>query len=258
MIPSIIGLISAILVFGGALFGIWLQKYLPARHLESNTHEIVKLGSGMIGTLTALVLGLLVSSTKSSFDSMNSGIVEGSAKIIILDRALVRYGPETADARKTLQEAISDCIKRVWPDGLTDLSKVPAFEHYNEMETVQGSLMALKPQTDAQRRLLSQAMQLTDDLTQTRWLLIEQARSEIPWTFLVVLVFWLTVLFISFGMFTPRNATVVTVLFVCACSVSAALFLVLELNGPLDGIIKASNAPLRDALRHISQEGAGH
>jgi hypothetical protein len=123
----------------------------------------------------------------------------------------------------------------------------------NRVEGVQGLLRALTPQTDGQRQLLAQAQQVAGDMSQTRWLLMEEAQNELPLPLLVVLVCWLTVLFVSFGLFAPRNATVITVLFVCACSMSAAIFLILEMNRPLDGFLKVSNAPLRNALEHLDR-----
>src|SRR5499427_4824934 len=110
-----IALTSAGCIFSGALLGLWLQRLLPGHHLSRETQDVVKLSAGMIATLTALVLGLLVSSAKSSFDTMNSGIVQGSAKFILLDRALARYGPETKAAREQLQRALTVTIEMIWP-----------------------------------------------------------------------------------------------------------------------------------------------
>jgi hypothetical protein len=121
------------------------------------------------------------------------------------------------------------------------------------VEGVQGLLRILTPQTEGQRQLLAQAQQVAGDMSQTRWLLMEEAQNELPLPLLVILIGWLTVFFVSFGLFAPRNATVITVLFVCACSMAAALFLILELNRPLDGFIKVSNAPLRNALEHLDR-----
>ena len=119
------------------------------------------------------------------------------------------------------------------------------------MEAVQWRLRELTPQTALQRQLLTEANQLASDLAQTRWLMMAEAQNELPLPLLVILVCWLTFLFVSFGLFAPRNATVVTVLFVCAYSMSAAVFLVLELNRPLDGFIKVSSAPLRNVLEQL-------
>ena len=121
------------------------------------------------------------------------------------------------------------------------------------MELVQDKLSELTPQKDVQRQTLAQAQQIVGDLSQTRWMLIEQEQNQLPLPLLVILVFWLTLLFVSFGLFAPTNATSLTVLFVGACAISPAIFLVLELSKPLEGFIKLSNAPLRNALQHLNQ-----
>jgi hypothetical protein len=253
MNSTFIALASAGCIFSGALVGLGLQRLLPGHHLSKETQDVVKLSAGTIATLTALVLGLLVSSAKSTFDAMNNGLVRGSAKLILLDRALARYGPETKAAREELKRTLADGIERVWPTEKTGVSALTAFERANGMELVQDKLSELTPQRDVQRQALAQAQQMVGDLSQTRWLLIEQEQDQLPLPLLFILVFWLTLLFVSFGLFSPANLTALTVLFVGACAVSAAIFLVLELNRPLEGFIKISNAPLRNALQHLNQ-----
>ncbi len=243
-----IGLLSASCIFSGSLLGLALQKALPHHHLSKESHEIVKLGAGMVATLTALVLGLLVSSAKTSFDAMNSGIVQGGAKVILLDRILAQYGPETKSLREQLRRGVAATIENLWPRQRTGVENLTAFERANGMEIIQGELRALLPKDDAQRQLLVQARQTASELLNTRWLLIEEAQNQLPVPFLVILLFWLTMLFVTFGLFSPRNATVVVVLFVCALSASAAIFLVLEMNQPLAGIIRVSAAPFLKAL----------
>ena len=253
MNATAIACVSTGCIFAGALLGLGLQKLLPGHHLSKETQDIVRLSAGMIATLTALVLGLLVSSAKSSFDAMNNGIVQGSAKFILLDRALTHYGPETQAARDQLQRALAGGIETIWPLEKNGVSALTAFERVNAIELVQDKLRDLTPHTDAQRQALAQAQQLAGDVSQTRWLLIEQGQNQLPLPLLLVLVFWLTLLFVSFGLFAPTNVTALTVLFVGACAVSVAIFLVIELNRPLDGFIKISNAPLRNALQHLNQ-----
>jgi len=248
-----IGMTTAGSVFSGALLGIGIRRLLPGHHLSKETQEVVKLSTGTIATLTALVLGLLVSSAKSSFDAMNTGLVQGSAKYILLDRTLAHYGPEAKPAREQLKRVLAAGIEMVWPAEKTDVPALTAFERANGIELVQDKVNELTPQNDAQRQTLAQAQQLVRDLAQTRWLLIEQAQNQLPLPLLLILVFWLILLFVSFGLFAPANGTAITVLFVGACAISAAVFLVLELNRPLDGVVKISSAPLRNALQHLSQ-----
>lgn len=253
MNSTFIALASAGFIFAGALLGMGLRRLLPGHHLTKETQDIVKLSAGMVATLTALVLGLLVSSAKNSFDTMNTGIVQASAKLILADRALARYGPETKDARDQLKRGIAAGIEMIWPMERTDEPALTAFERANSLELVQDKLRDLTPQDDAQREVLAQARQIVGDLGQIRWLLIEQEQNQLPLPLLLVLVFWLTLLFVSFGLFAPPNATALTVLFVGACAVSAAIFLVLELNRPLEGFVRISNAPLRNALQHLGK-----
>lgn len=253
MSSFMMGLITAGSVFGGALVGMGLARMLPGHHLTKEMQDLVKLSAGTIATLTALVLGLLVSSAKSSFDSMNAGIVQGSAKYIVMDRALAHYGPEAQAVREQLKRVLAAGIEMIWPTEHTGVSGLTAFERGNGIETLQEKLRELTPKNDLQRQTLAQAQQIANELGQTRWLLIEQAQNELPTPLLMILVFWLVLLFASFGMFAPRNITALTVLFVGACAISAAIFLVLELNRPLDGLIKVSSAPLRNALQHLGQ-----
>src|SRR5690349_16281825 len=179
MSSLIIGLISAVAIFSGALVGMALQRRLPGHHLSKEMHDLVKLSAGTIATLTALVLGLLVSSAKSSFDTINTGIVQSSAKFILLDRTLARYGPEAKAVREQLKRTLAAGIEMVWPTEKTGVSALTALDRANGMELVQDKLHELAPQNDPQRQCLAQAQQLVSDLTQTRWLLIEQAQTQL-------------------------------------------------------------------------------
>src|SRR5262249_16923750 len=111
-----IGLISAACIFGGALLGMWLHKVLPERHLDDASKDTVKLGAGLLATLAALVLGLLVSSAKSSFDAINTGIAQAGAKVLLADHMLADYGPETKDVRGQLRNIVASSIDRIWPE----------------------------------------------------------------------------------------------------------------------------------------------
>jgi hypothetical protein len=230
-----------------------LQGLLPQHHLRDSSKDTVKVVAGTIATLSALVLGLLVGSAKSSFDATNTAIIQNGAKVILLDRVLAAYGPETKDVREQLHRAVAGGIEMFWPEEKAAGSGMAGFEKANAMEMVQAKLRGLTPATDAQRQLQSQAEQISGEMLQARWLLIEQAQSVLPMAFLVVLLFWLTMLHLSFGLFAPRNATVITVLLISALSVSGAIFIILEMNHPLDGMIKVSSAPMRKALEHLGQ-----
>lgn len=248
-----VALISAGAIFGGSLLGIGLQRLLPGHHLNKETQDIVKLSAGTIATLTAMVLGLLVSSAKGSFDTANTAVVQVSAKIMVLDRALAAYGSESSSAREQLKRSVATIIERVGSLKKTGVPTLTVIERSNGAELVRDKLRELKPENDGQRQILAQAQQVVSDLNHIHWLLIEQGQNQLPLPLLLILVFWLALLFVSFGLFSPRHVTAITVLLIGACAVSAAIFLVLELNRPFEGLVKVSIGPLWTALQHLGQ-----
>jgi len=248
-----VALASAGCIFLGALLGLRLQRLLPGDHLSKETQDVVKLSAGAISTLTALVLGLLVSSAKSSFDTMNNGILQTSFKIILLDRALAQYGPDAKPVREQVKRSVAAIIEIIWPTEKTGVPALSAVERAKNLELVRDKLSELKPHNDVQRQALAEAQQIMGDLRQTRWLLMEQEKSLLPLPLLLILIFWLTLLFASFGLFSPFNVTALAVLFLGACTFAAAIFLVVELDHPLEGFIKASDIPLRNALQQLNQ-----
>jgi hypothetical protein len=241
-------LISVACIFAGALFGLWLSRVVPEAHLRDDSKATVKVVTGMIATLAALVLGLLISSANTFFDSVDTAITHSGARIILLDRALANYGPETKEAREQLRRTIVRGIEMFWPKEKSEGPGLRAFERSTGMEELQTMIRALSPTTDVQRELRAEAEKFSGEMLEARWLLIAQAQHALPATFLVVLLFWLTILHVSFGLLAPRNATAITMLFISALSVSGAMFLILEMYQPLDGMIKVSDAPLRKAL----------
>jgi hypothetical protein len=246
-------LISAGCIFGGALLGLFLSGLLPEGHLRDNSRDTVRVVTGLIATLAALVLGLLISSAKTTFDAVDTAITQSGAKIILLDRALANYGPETKDIREHLRSTVIAGMEMFWPGEKAAGAGLAGFERTNAMEVLQTKIRALTPATDLQRQLQSQAETLSGEILESRWLLIAQAQRSLPMTFVVVLLFWLTMLHISFGLLASRNATVITVLLISALSVSGAMFIILEMDHPLQGMIKVSSAPLRKALELIGR-----
>jgi len=246
-------LISAACIFGGALLGLLLSRLLPEEHLRDKSKDTVKVVTGMIATLAALVLGLLISSANTSFDAVDTAITHSGARIILLDRALANYGPETKEAREQLRSVVVAGIEMFWPGAKSEGSGLQGFEQATGMEGLQTKIRELTPTSDIQRALRSEAEKLSGDMLEARWLLIAQAQHTIPTTFLVVLLFWLTMLHVGFGLLAARNTTVIAALVISALSVSGAMFLILEMYQPLSGMIKVSSAPLRKALEHLGR-----
>ncbi len=233
------------------MVGLFLQRMLPADHLRAESRDVIRLGTGLVATMAALVVGLLVGSAKSAFDSQQAGFEQLSINVILLDRALGRYGPEAHEARELLRELVASTIESLWPADRSQASTLADSRITADGAAFYDAIRGLKPADDAQRAAQSQALQTATDLTRTRWLLSQQAEESLPLPFLVVLAFWLFVLFTSFGLFSPRNATVAAVLMVCAMSVAGAIFLIVDLDQPFEGLIHVSSFPLRQALSQL-------
>ena len=232
-------------IFGGALLGMWLRGVLPEHHLADANKDLIKLSAGLIGTMAALLLGLLVASAKGSYDSRRDELTQLAANEILLDRLLAHYGPETHDIRGGLKVALMRMIAQAWPEkeregGITS--------NTGAGEVVFDEIQGLQPHSDSQRAMQSQAESMLVSMGQTRLLLFEQSGTSISTVFLVVVVFWITMLFVSFGLFAPANTTAIVTLLVSALSVAGALYLILELDHPFGGLIQLSSAPLRNAL----------
>ena len=192
MSPLAIASIAFVCTFGGGVLGLLLRSRLPERHLSEDSTGVVKLGAGLIGTLAALVLGLLIASAKSNFDRVSDEIAQTAAKIVLLDRTLAGYGPETKEARDLLRSAFASTVELISGEG-SALEKLDSPQRVARYEGIQRKLRELAPRNDAQRSLQSRALGLSNDLAQMRWLLIEQGEGSIPTPFLVVLVLWLAI-----------------------------------------------------------------
>jgi len=238
-------------LFGGALVGMLIRLALPEHHFSAESKDTMKLGMGLIGTMGALVLGLMVSSAKSSYDAQKNELTQMSARVIMLDRVLANYGPETKEAREILKIGVMRVLEVMWPEGTSETAQLDP--KASRFEVLFEKIQQLTPKTDSQRMLQSQAVSIGMDIAQRRLLLFEQSGSSISMPFLVVLTFWLSIIFVSFGLTSPRNATVLTTLLLCALAVSGAVYLILELDRPFDGLIRIPSEPLRKALAALGQ-----
>jgi hypothetical protein len=237
-----ISLIVFACAIGGALIGLLLGAVLPPPHLSGDSKELVRLGMGLIATMTAILLGLLIASAKTFYDTQNSELTEMSAKVILLDRVLAHYGPEAKEARDVLQAAVTRLFDAMSQGGRqkSQMTSTPS-----GAEILYEKIQELSLQTEA--------LSLVIDLGKTRWLMFEQGSTSVSLPLLVVVIFWLALIFCSFGLLAPRNATVVATPSLCALSVSAAIFLVLEMYSPFSGVVRISSAPLRNARAHLEK-----
>ena len=253
MSPTAVGLISFGFITGGSLLGFHLSQRLPDHHLSTESREAVKMTWGIIATLTALVLGLLIASAKTNFDTVNSERTGSAAKLIVLNHILVRYGPQAVALRQNLREAVASGIKRDWPGEPFDANVTPAPPNSNVIEAFQDKLSQLTPENDAQRALLARAEQICGELALERWLVIEQSGASLPDVLFVAVVFWLTLLFVGLGLLAPHNKTTLAASILGSISVSVAIFIISDMSYPLQGLISVSSDSMRDVWNHLSQ-----
>jgi hypothetical protein len=234
-------------VLGGTFLGIFLRNRLPGHHLSAATKDVVRLGTGLIGTIAGLVLGLLIASANSTYETQSSQVQQLTANIVLLDRTLAQYGPETELARNLLRRGVASMADRIWRENGSDTGKVAPFEASAASLSLYDEILKLSPRNDTQRSL-----QTVQDLGKTRLLLFAEARMAIPIPFLVVLISWLAIIFASFSLFADTNSTTIVALSIFALSASAAIFLILELSHPFTGLMTISSEPLRNALATLN------
>jgi hypothetical protein len=203
--------------------------------------------------MSALVLGLITASAKGSFDGVDNAIKNSALDVLTLDRLLARYGPETKDQRATLQQLVGLRIETIWPQRGQSQAELDVAKAPQPVESIVEGIRNLKPTTEAQEALRTRALEEAENLLRIRWLVSAASVTSVPLPFLSILVFWLTITFASFGLFAPPNGTVIAVLVLCALSVAGAVFLVLEMDGPFDGVLRVSPGPLRWAYEHLNQ-----
>jgi hypothetical protein len=238
-------------VFGAALLGILLCPLLPAAHQGADSKDVIRLGMGLVATTVALVLGLLVASAKGFYDTQSTEVTQFAANVVLLDRVLAFYGTEATETRTALQTFLTHQSQLL--EQLEGLDKAKSDSGFSEAGLIAQMIQKLSPKDDGQRALKSEAVTLMIQLSQTHWLMFEQNTVPIPGLLLVMLICWLIVLFISFGIFAPRNFTVLAGLCLSALAVCGAIFLILELYHPQSGLIRVSDAPLRAAIAQLGR-----
>jgi ABC-type amino acid transport system permease subunit len=244
-----VGLIAFVAIFGGALIGIFAARALPEHHLSNESRNAISVSAAIVGTLSALVIGLMISTANSSFSTRSSEVSRIAVDIVRINRMMQRYGPDAEDARVKLRTFARAKMQELFPAAGKPSQSTEATVRV--MEATQESILLLVPTDPRQRWLRSQALTLSDDVLQARWLLAEQRASNIPMPFLILLIFWLSLVFASFGLFAPRHATTIAVFCLCSVAVSGGIVMILELDSPFSGLVHVSGEPMRQALSEI-------
>ena len=218
----------------------------------------------MLITFVALVLGLLITSAKASFDKVGNDVRGFSVTIIRLDQMLREWGGEAESARLLLRRYTASAIATTWRDEpkppghdyLANLPGAPLSESPalgDLLSQIERDIRALNPPDSMHQRLAADCLAQLQHVMQIRWQLIEEGSSSIPTPFYVILVFWLVLVFASFGLTAPRNALSYTAIALGALAIASAVYVILDLETPYGGIIAVSSQPLRDALAHLNR-----
>jgi hypothetical protein len=237
-------LIAFALILGSTFLGTLLRSRLPEQHLSGDSKEVIRLATALIATMSAVVLALLFASTRASYEQTSSAVSRLTADLIELDELLRDYGPETGPLRKTLRDDIGPLINSIWHDAAANNAK--QLPHHRE--SVLYMIRELTPKNSVQSSLQARALQVSTDMAQTRLTLFAQPADSISRPFVIVLVLWLMFIFASFSMSSKANATLISVLCICVLAASGAIYLIVELGEPFDGLMQISNNPLRNAL----------
>ena len=246
MKPLVISALAFALVLAGALLGMYYRRIVSADHLRDDVKDVVRLSTGLIGTIAALVLGLLIASAKSSYDARVTQFKQITANVILLDLLLEQYGPDAQNLRGLLRIGVPIIVERITNEGRSGRSA--PFETTSEAQRFVARIQELKPNTEAQHALQVRIVGAAIQLAQSRLALFTQAHDSIPAPFLTILIFWLTIIFASFGLFVRPVAIVIVTFVVGALSVSGALFLILEMDQPFAGLFQIPTETLSNAL----------
>jgi len=251
--PLIIGTIVFVVILAGAFAGWAIRQRLPTDDLADDTKSLVSVSTAVVATISALVLGLLISNANTSFIALGGEVTTLSAQILRLDQILRRYGPDTDPARETLRQYAQQKTADLFPDNPADV-RIGNPSTYELLQQLEDSLLALKPAGSRDQWWLGQAMTLAAKIGDTRWLLAQQVGQGTPKAFVALLVFWLTLLFASFGLFAPPNFTSAVTLTLCALAVAGAVGMILELERGFGGVIHVSPQPMRQAVKALEAQ----
>lgn len=251
MNPALTSVVVLACLVGAVLLGRALRRYLPENHLSGDSKDAVKLAMGLVATMTALLLGLLVSSAKDTYDTQRTAMIEIASRVAFVDRALALYGPDAAGVRGQFQRAVEAAVQRMWPKESSQPGQVGPDTAAGD--AVYAGMQRLAPQDDLQRSLKDQLVSGVENLGQLQMLLLAQSVPSVARPLLIAVVGWLLIIFFTFSLLAPPNATTALAFIVSALSVAGAIFLVLELDRPLGGWIEISSQPMQNAIKQFSR-----
>ena len=244
MSEFVVAVLAFLSMICAALLGLFGKTRLPSEHLQDDTRSMVGLVANLFVVMTALVLGLMLNSAKNTFETNNRNIHALATEIILLDRTMRALGPEVEDARRYLVEYVQTALK-----GANVLEEDPQAEA--SLEAAGTTLRAIRVSDEQKVALWNDARELYRQVLRQRWVVIDASGGTIPRPLIIMVILWLAVIFAGFGYGAPRNSVVMAWCFLAALLISAALYLILDMDTPTSSMVRASNAPFQRALAHM-------
>ena len=245
--------IVLMLILASAALGSYLRSSLADHHFSEDSLAAMRIAVGLVATLAALVLSLLIWSGKSSLDQVNTAIQHNSVAMIQLDRTLSQFGPSADGLRVDIKNGYGQWISFLFSNTRGTTAEGESRAILQNTYDIQGRIFALPTPGARQEKLRDHAVELWDDIFAGRWLTLEHRRGLIPTPLVEVLVGWLAVIFGIFGFSAPRNWSMCVVFLLCALSATTAVFVVLDLDTPFHGMVNASKTPMLDAFKFIGR-----
>jgi membrane-bound ClpP family serine protease len=246
-----VALIAFGLILASIAIGLMMRSWVPESHISGDSKEVIRLATALIGTMAAVVLALLFASTRTSFEATNSSVGRMTTSVIELDHMLQEYGPEGQALRRALRQDVVAIARSVWQDDATVQQQADPNAAGGQVRVLT-MLRQMTPANPLQAAVQARALSVSGDLEQTRLSLIAQPTDSISKPFVIVLVLWLSFIFLSFSMSAKANTTLIIILVICAFSASSAIYLILELGQPFDGLMQIPNTAFRNALAPLS------
>ncbi|HQS10287.1 MAG: hypothetical protein B7Y12_24790 [Rhizobiales bacterium 24-66-13] len=252
-----LGLIVFAALFGGAAIAIRVAPLLPAHHLSKDSQDAVKLGVGMIAAMASLVLGLMTASVSGNFGNASKDVNSYALNLLSLDTDMRHFQPQSCPAQVLLADYIRSVLHETWT-GATDLPEQRNSAGSGQiLLQLDGMIHGWTPATADDAAVRTNVQNGLRTVLTSRWTVSQDSAAAIPIAFVIVLVAWLALIFVSFGLYSPPNMVVIGSLLLCAASIAGALFLISEMSGPFDGLVSISPQPMVRVLDFIDTQGCG-
>lgn len=246
-LPLLTAALTWVLAFAAGMIGIWIGERLPEEHRTDQSRAAVANSMGMVGTLTAIALGLLISVANTSFRDKQAQLMSSASDLIRMDHLLRMYGPDADSARAVFREYATSMMNDVLPseDDRSDIENEAALDIATKAEH---SVVFLEPADDIQRWLHPHMLEVVNKLFEAHFELVKQRLDAIPDSLMLLLLLWLVLLFGSYGLYSPRHLTSMIFLFLSSGAASGAVLLIIELETPHRGFVHLSPDPLQHAV----------